>query len=376
MNLPEQFVEELNKLKEENLYRERFTVDRNVKILCSNNYLNLSKHPKVLKGAKEALEKFGLGSGASQLVSGYTELHKKVEEKLSELKRVESCITFGSGFLANIGTISALFGKDGIIFSDELNHASIIDGIRLSKAEKFIYKHRNTDHLVELLEKQRGNFKRCGIITDSVFSMDGDIAPLKELVEIAKNYDCLLVIDDAHATGTVGFSSLDLFGMEHLPFIIEVGTFSKALGGYGAYVCASQVITDYLVNRARSLIFSTSLPPPVLGGILQALELLKENPNSLIGELQRRSRFVKNLLKEIGLDLNLTEDITPIVPIMVYDEEKALKVRDCLLRKGFFVQAIRYPTVPRKKARLRLTVTLEYPMEVYRDFLNALASCI
>jgi 8-amino-7-oxononanoate synthase len=374
MNPVEELKKELEKLKKENLYRERFLVPEDVKTLCSNNYLNLSKHPKVIKGAEKTLKRFGLGSGASQLVSGYTELHRKVEETLKELKKVESCVTFGSGFLANLGTISALFGKGDVIFSDELNHASIIDGIKLSKAQKFIYKHKDIDHLKELLGKYRKNFNRCGIATDSVFSMDGDIAPLKELVEIAENYKCFLLVDDAHATGTLGYSSLSYFQIEHKPFIVEIGTFSKALGGYGAYVCSSEVVTDYLINRARSLIFSTSLPPPVLGGILEALKLLKENPE-LIRELQNRAKFVKNLLRKKGFDLYLTEDITPIVPIMVYDEKKALQVRDCLLEKGFFVQAIRYPTVPKGKARLRLTVTLEYPLEVYKDFVEILTGC-
>ena len=199
--------------------------------------------------------------------------------------------------------------------------------------------------------------------------MDGDIAPLPELVRLAENYGCALLIDDAHATGVLGFSSLEYFKIPPKGDIVQIGTFSKALGSYGAYVCGSKIVIDYLVNRARSLIFSTSLPPPSLGASLGALKVLKSNPN-LIKELQKRSKTVKGWLKDF--DLSHSEDITPIVPIVLGDEKLTLEVRDKLLQKGFFVQAIRYPTVERGKARLRLTVTLEHPLEVYEEFVETL----
>ena len=362
--------EELLKIKEEHLYRERFLLPRKgVKVLCSNNYLNLSNHPRVKKRAVEATERFGTSSSASQLVSGYTILHKELEEFLASLKGCDRCITFGSGYLANVGTISALFGKGDVIFSDRLNHASIIDGIRLSGAEKFIYPHRDAETLENLLREHRKNYRRCGIITDSVFSMDGDIAPLPHLVELAQKYGCALLIDDAHATGVLGFSSLQYFGIPPKGDIVQIGTFSKALGSYGAYVCGSKIVIEYLINRARSLIFSTSLPPPAVGAALGALEVLKENPD-LVKELQNRSKTVKGWLKDF--DLSLSEDITPIVPVVLGDEKLTLGVRNELLQRGFFVQAIRYPTVERGKARLRLTVTLEHSLEVYEGFVETL----
>jgi len=366
---------ELFELKEQNLYRTRWLKNKNLSVLCSNNYLNLSNHPRVKEASIKAVERFGTSSGASQLVSGYTELHKRLEDFLTSTKGVEGCLNLGSGYLANVGVISALFRKGDVVFSDRLNHASIIDGIRLSGADKFVYPHRDVKTLENLLREHRNKYNRCGIITDSVFSMDGDIAPLGELNRLAKTYNCALLVDDAHATGTIGLSSLEFFRINPEGHIVQIGTFSKALGSYGAYVCGSMAVIEYLINRARSLIFSTALPPGVVAASLEALKVLTEEPQ-LILELQKRSTYLKKLLREEGFDLGLSEDITPIVPIMVYDEEKALKVRDCLLKKGFFVQAIRYPTVERGKARLRLTITLEYPLEVYLKFVETLKSCV
>jgi 8-amino-7-oxononanoate synthase len=368
--------EELNKLKEENLYRERIVLpQKGVRVLCSNNYLNLSNHPEVKSKVLQTLREFPVGSGASQLVSGYTPLHQKLEEKLALLKGSDSCLLFGSGYLANLGVISALFGREDVIFSDQLNHASIIDGIRLSRAQKFVYPHRDIETLEKILKQQRGKYRRCGIVTDSVFSMDGDIAPLDRLNRLAKAFDCALIVDDAHATGTIGFSSLEYFGIKPEGHIIQVGTLSKALGGYGAFVCGSGVVIRYLINRARSLIFSTSLPPPVVAAALGALEVINSQPR-LIETLRQRAQTVKEWLLGEGFDLGFSEIFTPIVPIILGSEERTLKVRDCLLKKGFFVQAIRYPTVERGKARLRLTVTLEHPLEVYRQFLDILRECV
>ncbi len=363
-------LEELKELKKSNLYRKRL-VPEGLKVLCSNNYLNLSNHPEVKRAAVEAIERFGTGSGASQLVSGYTHLHRKVEETLQKVKKIPRCLTVGSGYLANLAVVSTLAGPNDVVISDRLNHASIIDGVRLSRASKFVYSHRKVEEVEGFLRKERSKYRKCLIITDGVFSMDGDLAPLPELVELAERFDCLLAIDDAHATGTVGLSSLDRWSLRWKPFMVEVGTFSKALGSYGAYVCASETLIEYLVNRARPVIFSTSLPPPALAAAERALRLLLEEP-SLISRLRERSKRIKSLLREEGFDLGLTEEDTPIVPLMVYDERKALLLRDKLLEKGFFVQAIRYPTVERGRARLRLTITLEHPVEVYFEFVSVL----
>ena len=368
--------EELKRLKEENLYRERIVLpQRGVKVLCSNNYLNLSNHPEVKEKVLKALREFPVGSGASQLVSGYTPLHQELEKKLALLKGTESCLLFGSGYLANLGVLSALFGREDVIFSDQLNHASIIDGIRLSRAQKFIYPHRDVETLENLLKEHRGRYRRCGIVTDSVFSMDGDVAPLDRLNRLAKEFGCALIVDDAHATATVGLSSLELFGIKPEGHIVQVGTLSKALGGYGAFVCGGEILIRYLINKARPLIFSTSLPPPVVAAALGALEVVTAQPQ-LIATLRQRAQAVKEWLLSAGFDLGFSEGYTPIVPIILGDEGKTLKVRDCLLRNGFFVQAIRYPTVERGKARLRLTVTLEHPLEVYRQFLDILRRCV
>lgn len=368
--MEELLKEELERLKRENLYRKRF-IPEGLKIFCSNNYLNLAKNPEVIEAVKETVQIYGVGSGASQLVSGYTELHQRVEQKLSEVKRIPQCITVGSGYLANLSVLTALVGRGDIILSDRLNHASIVDGVRLSKAEKFVYPHKDTVAVERFLKENRKRFKRCLIVTDGVFSMDGDLAPLRELSKIAETYNCFLVVDDAHATGTIGYSSLHYWGLEWQPHIVEVGTFSKALGSYGAYICASETVIEYLTNFARPIIFSTSLPPPALAGALKGLEILQKQPE-VVGKLQNLSKEFKRELKNLGLDLGITEDITPIVPLMVYDERRALEIRDRLLEEGIFIQAIRYPTVEKGKARLRLTVTLEHSEEDYERLLKVL----
>ena len=351
--------EELEKLKTLNLYRTRISIE-GVKDFCSNDYLGLRRHPEVVEESVKILKEYGLGSGASQLVSGYTCYHRKLEEALAEFKKVPSCVLFGSGFLANVGTIQALTGEGDIILSDELNHASIIDGVRLSKAQKYIFKHRDYDDLEEFISKNRKRYRRCLIITDTVFSMDGDVADLKRLYSICETYDCMLYIDEAHATGVIGKTGrggLEHFSLEHKEFVIVMGTLSKALGGYGAFVCGSKVLTEYLVNKARSLIFSTSLPPHICGGLIKSIEIIKRD-SSLVKRLRETERKIIDILKELSLDFKYFE--TPIIPIMVYSERKALKISRDLLKEGVFIQAIRYPTVPKGQARLRLTASLNY----------------
>jgi len=351
---------ELEKLKKAKLYRKRVLVE-GLKDFCSNDYLGLRRHPEVIEEAERVLKEQGLGSGASQLVSGYTKYHKELEEALADFKRVPSCVLFGSGFLANAGAIPALVGEEDIILSDELNHASIIDGVRLSKAQRYVFKHKDYEELEEFLSKNRTKYRRCLIVTDTVFSMDGDIADLRRLYEICESYDCMLYIDEAHATGVIGKTGkggLEHFGLEHKDFVIVMGTLSKALGGYGAFLCGSKLLVEYLVNRARSLIFSTSLPPHVCAGLIKSVEILKREGEDFI----KRLRFVEeNLVKILGeLNLEFKYFKTPILPIMVYSEEKALRISRELLKEKVFIQAIRYPTVPKGQARLRLTASLNY----------------
>lgn len=360
MNL---FEKELKRLKEEKLYRERTQIE-GLKDFCSNDYLGLRKHPEVIEESIKVLREYGLGSGASQLVSGYTKYHKILEEKLAELKGTEKCILFGSGYLANIGTIPALVGEGDLILSDELNHASIIDGVRLSKAQRIVFKHKNYEFLEEFLRKNRKNYKKVLIITDTVFSMDGDIADLRRLFKICKEYECLLYVDEAHATGTIGETGkggLEHFNLKYEDFLIIMGTLSKAIGSYGAFVCGSKKIIEYLVNKARSLIFSTSLPPSVCAGAVKAIEIIQKNGEKLIKSLRNKENEVLKILKDLNLEYKYYE--TPIIPILVYEEERALNISKKLRKEGIFLQAIRYPTVPKGKARLRLTVSLNYSKE-------------
>ncbi len=354
--------EELLSLKAINLYRQRY-LREGLLDFCSNDYLALRDHPEVVEEAIKALKEYGLGSGASALVSGYTKHHRDLEEKLSEFKETPCCVLFGSGYLANLGTITSLVGEGDLILSDELNHASIIDACRLSKVKVLVYRHRDYEHLEELLKNFRKNHRRCLIVTDTVFSMDGDIADIKALKKYAKAYDCMLYLDEAHATGVLGTSGrggLEEFKEGWEEYIVIMGTLSKALGSYGAFVCGSKALCDYLVNRARSLIFSTSLPPAVCAGAKKALEIIQKE-QWRVRKLKEKSEMIYRELSKLGLEVLFHG--TPILPIMTYEESKALYIRDKLLEKGMLLQAIRYPTVPKGRARLRLTASLRYKEE-------------
>ncbi len=353
--------EELRRLREYGLYRER--VQREGLLdFCSNDYLGLRDHPEVVEAVRRALEEYGLGSGASQLVSGYTKYHRVLEERLASFKGIPECVLFGSGYLANTGTIPVLAGEGDLILSDELNHASLIDGCRLSRAERRVFRHKDYEELEETLRRERKRFRRVLIVTDSVFSMDGDLADLEILYELSEKYGCLLYIDDAHATGTVGEGrgSLREFGLEWRENVILMGTLSKALGSYGAFVCGSSQLVSLLVNRARSLIFTTSLPPLLCAGALKSLEIIEENP-SLVRKLRERAEFIYRELKDLTYEVRFYG--TPIIPIMVGDEKRALELALKLRERGILLQAIRYPTVPKGEARLRLTVSLRYREE-------------
>ena len=350
--------DELDRIRKSSLHRER-TLMEGLIDFCSNDYLGLRKHPKVIEASTKALREFGLGSGASQLVSGYTKLHRTLEEKLAEFKGTERCVLFGSGYLANLGTIPVLAGEGDLILSDELNHASLIDGCRFSKAHRAVFRHRDYEHLEELLSAHRKNFKKALIVTDSVFSMDGDIADLRRLYRISQEYECMLYVDDAHGTGTIGRGkgALEEFSLNWREDIVVMGTLSKALGSYGAFVCGSKELVELLTNRARTLIFTTSLPPSVCAGAIASLELIEENPG-LINSLRLMEEKLLSILKPLPYEIKFHR--TPIIPILIGSERETLRVSKHLRSKGIFIQAIRYPTVPKGKARLRLTASLNY----------------
>jgi 8-amino-7-oxononanoate synthase len=324
-----------------------------VLLLCSNNYLGLADHPRVRRAAAEAAERYGAGTGASRLISGNMELHGRLEQRLAEFKGSEAALLFGSGFLANTGTIAALADSGRVVFSDELNHASIIDGCRLARAETFVYRHRDLEHLEWGLRE--AGARAALIVTDGVFSMDGDIAPLPELVGLARRYGCRLMVDEAHGTGALGPGGRGAAAAAGLDGQVDVivGTLGKALGGYGAYVCASAQLRDLLINTARPFIFSTAPPPPSVGAALAALELLASRPG-VVEQLRRNAAVLRQSLSAEGLDVGASR--SQIVPVLVGDARRALALCERALDGGVYAQAIRPPTVPPGTSRLRLTV--------------------
>ena len=352
----------LEELREQGLYRRmrlvagpqgpRVTLDgRRVLLLCSNNYLGFADHPRVRTAAAEAAMRYGVGAGASRLVSGNMTLHRRLEARLADFERAERCVLFGSGYLANTGVIAALAQAGGVVFSDALNHASIIDGCRLARADTFVYDHLDIEHLEWGLHE--ADCRGALIVTDGVFSMDGDVAPLAEIVELARRYDARVMVDEAHATGAMGpggRGSVAAAGLEGEVDVV-IGTLGKALGGYGAYACCDAQTAGYLVNTARTLIFSTGPPPPSVAAALAALDLLREEPRR-VERLQRNARVLRDALAHEGFDLPAGD--TQIVPVVLGEPELALDVCEGALSRGVFAQAIRPPTVPAGTARLRL----------------------
>jgi 8-amino-7-oxononanoate synthase len=322
-------------------------------LLCSNNYLGLADHPRVRAAAAEAATRWGVGAGASRLVSGTMTIHRRLEERLAAFKGREAALLFGSGYLANAGVIAALTRPGDVVFSDELNHASIIDGCRLSGAEIFVYDHCDVDHLAWGIARAEG--RGALIVTDSLFSMDGDIAPLEALVELADRHRVRLLVDEAHATGTLGpdgRGALADAGLEDQVDVI-VGTLSKALGSYGGFVACDQRMASYLVNSARTFIFSTALPPPAAAGALAALELLEESPRR-VQKLRSNAATLRAELEREGFDLSGTQ--AHILPLVIGDPELTVAICERGLAGGMFAQAIRPPTVPPQTSRLRLAV--------------------
>jgi 8-amino-7-oxononanoate synthase len=324
---------------------------RPVLLLCSNNYLGLADHPRVREAAAEAAMRWGVGAGASRLISGTMTIHRRLEEGLAEFERAEACVLFGSGYLANLGVIGALAGPGDSVFSDELNHASIIDGCRGSRAEVAVYRHRDMEHLEWSLYK-RGRGRRV-IVTESVFSMDGDVAPLEEIVALARRYGARVVVDEAHATGCLGPGGRGAVAEAGLEGEVDVivGTLGKAFGSYGAYACAGEEMIRYLINTARPLIFSTAPPPPAVAGALAALELLQARPHR-VERLRSNARVLRRSLAEEGFPV--AEGEMHIVPLIVGEQRAAMRLCQEALERGVFAQGIRPPTVPEGGSRLRL----------------------
>jgi glycine C-acetyltransferase/8-amino-7-oxononanoate synthase len=333
---------------------------RPVLLLCSNNYLGLADRTEVREAAAEAALRWGAGAGASRLISGNMEPHRALEERLAAFKGHEAALLFGSGYLANSGVIGALAGAGEVVFSDELNHASIIDGCRLSRAETFVYRHRDLEHLAWGLEQAGG--RAALVVTDGVFSMDGDIAPLAELLELAHRHGARLMVDEAHGTGALGPGGRGSVSAAGLGGEVDVvmGTLGKALGSYGAYVCAGAEIVDLLVNTARPFIFSTAPPPPAVGAALAALSVLEAEPE-LVERLQTNADLLRRSLHAEGLEVGSSS--TQVVPVHVGEAEKTMELCELALENGVFAQGIRPPTVPEGSCRLRLTAMATHRTE-------------
>ena len=349
---------QINSLKKGYLYRERIIIPEHIIDFSSNDYLGLKNHRETKENLKNNLEKLSLSSGASPLVSGYNIYQEELENLLSKIKCTEKCLVVGSGYLANVGLIQALANQKSVIFSDQFNHASIIDGIRLSKALKIIYPHKDINFLEDQLKKFK-NYHLKFIITDGVFSMEGDITNYKELKYIADKYKAVIILDDAHATGIIGEGKGTIFHFNLKPDenTIQVGTLSKAIGSYGAFICGTSELITFLINSMRTQIFSTALSP-----VQNFISL--ENLKIMINQPHRRKKLLNNaqyLYKTASKNnINLTYFNTPIFTLQIGDNKKALKIRDFLLEKGIFVQAIRPPTVPEGTSRLRITVSYKH----------------
>ncbi|MGA7704655.1 MAG: 8-amino-7-oxononanoate synthase, partial [Solirubrobacteraceae bacterium] len=343
-----------------------------VLLLCSNNYLGLADHPKVREAAAEAAMRWGVGAGASRLVSGTMTIHRQLEERMAAFEGSEACVLFGSGYLANLGVIGALAGPGDAIFSDALNHASIVDGCRASRARVIVYGHLDMDHLARCLREHDGEGRRL-IVTDSVFSMDGDVAPLAEIIALARAHDARVVLDEAHATGALGEGGRGALARSGLLGRADVliGTLGKALGSYGAYACGSEEMVRYLINRARPLIFSTAPAPPSVAGALAALELLAAEPER-VDALHTAARALREALSCEGFAV-MPSDMH-IVPLVVGDSRAAMRLCEAALERGVFAQAIRPPTVADGTSRLRLAVMASHSAGELEHAAEALAA--
>jgi len=379
-----QIKKEIKNLKANNLFRSLKEIEtRNgLKIeiegkklvnFCGNDYLGLASDARIKQSAITAIKKWGTSASASRLVSGNFSLHLALEARLKKFKNAESALVFPSGYQTNLGVISSLVGKDDIIFSDQLNHASLIDGARLSKAKIEIFPHLELRALEKKLSQAKGEQKKL-IIIESLYSMDGDIAPLKQILLLAEKYQALVYLDEAHSTGVLGKTgrgALEHFGINSFPknFIL-MGTMSKALASQGGFICCAKELRDYLINRARSFIYSTGLNPPALASALKALEII-EQEKERIDLLWENVHFVRQGLLNLGVKLN--PEPSPIIPIITGVAETALKISQKLFKQGFFIQAIRPPSVPEGSSRLRLTISAGHKKQEMERLLDSLS---
>lgn len=375
--------EELEALKAQGLYNHIRTIEspqgpwlmvdgRRVLNFCSNNYLGLANHPALVEAAKKALDEMGAGPAAVRSIAGTTHLHVELERRLARFKGVEAAITFQSGFTANLATIPALVGKEDVIFSDRLNHASIIDGCRLSGAKIIAYEHCDVNALEAAIKENLPNYRRGLIVTDGVFSMDGDIAPLPEIYEIAQRYGLLLMVDDAHGEGVLGRGGrgiVDHFGL-HGKVDIEVGTLSKAFGVVGGVVAGSATIVEWLRQRGRPFLFSSAMTAADVAACLAAIDLL-ESSTELVDRLWDNARYFKEEMKRLGFDTGVST--TPITPIMLGEAPLAQEFSRELFEEGVFAMAIGYPTVPKGKARIRVMISAAHSRDDLEQGLEAFA---
>lgn len=363
---------EIDNLKQRHMFRRLRVVHGAEKAVCnidgkevinlsSNNYLGLTTHPRLMEAATEAIRTHGVGTAAVRTIIGTMDLHQELEERLAGFKHTEATLTFQSGFASNQGIIQALMEEGDAIISDELNHASIIDGIRLSKASRHIYRHVDMNDLeAKLIESQQARTRL--IITDGVFSMDGDMAPMPDIVALAERYGAATYVDDAHASGVLGRNgrgSVDHWDLNGR-VDIQVGTFSKAFGSQGGYIAGIQPLRDFLIHKARTMLFSNALPPSVIASCLAAIDVLETEP-ALIDRLWENTRYFKGALSRLGFDIG--SSVTPITPVIAGSGEKAMKLSDQLFEEGVFAQGIGYPTVPEARSRVRTIVTAAHSKE-------------
>ncbi len=371
---------ELDSLRKQGLYRSLRILEgrqeatsnvdgRRVVNLSSNNYLGLTTHPDLVRRALEATEEFGVGSGSVRTIAGTMAIHMELERRLAAFKQTEAVVVFQSGFAANAGTVAAILTKDDVIISDELNHASIIDGCRLSKAAIRIFPHKDAGAARKILQELPASQRKL-LITDGVFSMDGDLGALPELCDLAEEFGCIMMVDDAHASGVFGQQgrgTIDHFGM-HGRVDIQVGTLSKAMGALGGYVAGSWTLIEFLYHRARPFLFSTSHPPSVAATCLAALDILEHDP-AIIERLWENTKFFKSGLQALGFNTGLSQ--SPITPVIAGEGSLAMKLSDRLFAEGVFAQGIAYPTVARDKARVRTIVTAAHTREELQFALDA-----
>jgi glycine C-acetyltransferase len=371
---------ELDSLKQQGLYRHLRVLDAEQKAetdvdhhhvvnLSSNNYLGLTTHPRLRERALDAIRRLGVGTGSVRTIAGTMEIHMELERRLAEFKKTEAVVVFQSGFTANAGTVSSILTKDDVVVSDELNHASIIDGCRLSRADIRVFPHKDVEAARQILRSLPAAQRKL-LITDGVFSMDGDLGPLPDLCALAEEFGCIMMVDDAHASGVFGRNgrgTIDHFEV-HGRVDVQVGTLSKAIGALGGYVAGTRALIEFLHHRARPFLFSTSHPPPVAAACLAAIDVLMEEPQ-LIERLWENTRFFKAGLKNLGFNTGMSE--SPITPVIVGDAPRAMALSDKLFARGVFAQGIGFPTVARDKARVRTIVTATHTREQLQFALDA-----